>query len=84
MMIKEVDKYINKQSSPQKEIMIKIRSLLRDLIPKAEEKMSYGVPAFKQKKLINFQTSKGAIKFMLDIPIPYNLIEKIVRYKFKI
>lgn len=42
-----VDEYINKQPSPQKEILTKIRHVIKDLIPSAEEKMSYGVPAFK-------------------------------------
>lgn len=46
-MDKKVSEYIDKQPSPQKEILIKIRELIRKLIPNAEEKMSYGAPAFK-------------------------------------
>ena len=42
-----VSEYINKQPSPQKEILIKIRELIGKLIPDAKEKMSYGAPAFK-------------------------------------
>ena len=44
----KIDEYINKQPSPQKEILTKIRHVIRDLLPSTEEKMSYGVPAFKQ------------------------------------
>lgn len=46
-MDKKVSEYIAKQPSPQKEILIKIRELIGKLIPDAEEKMSYGAPAFK-------------------------------------
>ena len=83
--------------------------MLKKLLPKAEEKLSYGVPSFKldgktimyaafknhiglypEPKIIEFfkdelkpyPTSKGTIKFDLSEPIPYDLIEKIVRYKY--
>lgn len=108
-MNNKVLEYIEKQTSPQKEILIKVRELIRKLIPKAEEKMSYGAPAFKLggkeilyaafkshvgiypepeiiKKLKNelkdYKTAKGTIKFNLDKPIPYALIEKIIIYKY--
>ena len=48
-MDKKVTEYIDKQPLLQKDILVKIRELIRDLIPNAEEKMSYGVPAFKLK-----------------------------------
>ena len=38
------------------------------------------IKAFK-KELSPYETSKGAIKFKLDEPIPYDLIEKIIKYK---
>ena len=44
----KIDEYIDKQQSPQKEILTKIRSVIKELIPDAEEKMSYGAPAFKR------------------------------------
>lgn len=44
-----VSEYIDKQKSPQREILMKLRGLIRELVPEAEEKMSYGVPAFKLK-----------------------------------
>ena len=43
---------------------------------------SSGVAAFK-KELIPYDTSKGAIRFPLDEPIPYNLIKRIVKYRIK-
>src|SRR5258708_38081005 len=38
------------------------------------------IPVFK-KELINYEISKGTIKFPLDNPIPYDLIEKIVKFR---
>jgi len=111
-MNNEVQAYINKQVSPQKEIIKKIRSLIQKTAPVAIETMSYGVPAFKlngsnlivyaafknhvgvypepetikvfEKELTNYETSKGAVKFKIDEPIPYSLIEKIIKYRIKL
>lgn len=46
MKTKEVDIYINKQKSPQKEILKKIRNLILKTLPGCEEKMRWGVPTF--------------------------------------
>jgi uncharacterized protein YdhG (YjbR/CyaY superfamily) len=35
-----------------------------------------------KKELAKYQTSKGTIKFPLDKPLPYDLIEKIIKYKY--
>jgi uncharacterized protein YdhG (YjbR/CyaY superfamily) len=40
------------------------------------------IQVFKNE-LKNYDTSKGTIKFALDKQIPYDLIEKIVKYKYK-
>ncbi|MBN1369735.1 MAG: DUF1801 domain-containing protein [Dehalococcoidaceae bacterium] len=39
-----------------------------------------GTEAFKQE-LAQYKGGKGSIRFPLDKPIPYNLIEKIVRFR---
>ncbi len=36
-----------------------------------------------QKELSPYKTSKGAIRFPLDKPIPYGLVEKIVKFRVK-
>lgn len=51
-MDKKVTEYIEKQKSPQKEIMNKLRKLIMETVPNAEELMSYGVPAFKENNSI--------------------------------
>ncbi|MBM3291874.1 hypothetical protein FJY84_04270, partial [Candidatus Bathyarchaeota archaeon] len=40
------------------------------------------IEAFKEE-LSNYETSKGAIKFPIDKPIPFELIKKIVEYRVK-
>jgi uncharacterized protein YdhG (YjbR/CyaY superfamily) len=107
-MDKKVYQYIDKQKSPQKEILQKIRKLIQKVAPSAAEAMSYGVPSFKvngnvimyaaftnhigiypepetikafEKELSSYETTKGTIKFEIDEPIPYELIEKIVRHR---
>lgn len=35
------------------------------------------------KELADYKTAKGSIKFMLNEPIPYTLIKKIITYKYK-
>lgn len=39
--------HLSKQPSPQKEILEELRAFLKNLLPLAEETLSYGVPAFK-------------------------------------
>jgi len=42
----QVNEYIEKQQSPQKEILKKIRDIFQKAIPGVEEKMRWGVPTF--------------------------------------
>lgn len=43
---------------------------------------SSGIEMFKNK-LAGFTTSKGAVQFPLDKPVPYELIGKIVQFRVK-
>jgi hypothetical protein len=45
-MDKQVDDYIEKQKSPQKEILQKVRKIFQKTLPKCEEKMAWGVVTF--------------------------------------
>lgn len=49
-MNKKVDEYIEKQKSPQKEILKKLRKLILKTLPNCEEKMAWGVPVFSGDK----------------------------------
>ena len=45
-MDKQVDEYIGKQKSPQKEILQKVRKIFLKTLPNCEEKSAWGVVAF--------------------------------------
>ena len=45
-MTNPVDDYINKQTSPQKEICQYLRQLILQTFPDTKEEMKWGVPAF--------------------------------------
>ena len=45
-MDKQVDAYIEKQKSPQKEIIQKVRTIFLKTLPHCEEKMMWGVIGF--------------------------------------
>ena len=45
-MDKQVDEYIEKQKSPQKEIIQKVRNIFLKTLPSCEEKSAWGVIAF--------------------------------------
>ena len=49
-MYTEVDEYIEKQKSPQKEILQRVRKIFLDTIPNYEEKKAWGVVAFEGGK----------------------------------
>jgi uncharacterized protein YdhG (YjbR/CyaY superfamily) len=103
-----VDEYIAQAPREAQPILQKIRAIIKEAAPQAQEKISYkmpgyfdhgqlvwfgvhtqhigfyptgeGVEAFKEE-LSAFKTSKGAVQFPLDQPIPYELIRRIVAFK---
>ena len=46
----DVEKYIEKQKSPQKEICKRVRQIIFKTFPKIEEQMKWGVPAYDDGK----------------------------------
>jgi uncharacterized protein YdhG (YjbR/CyaY superfamily) len=49
-MSNQVDDYISKQGSPQKEICQNLRRLILKTFPDTKEEMKWGVPAFANGK----------------------------------
>ena len=49
-MDKQVSEYIDKQKSPQKEIIQKVRKIFQKTLPNCEEKMAWGVITFAAGK----------------------------------
>jgi len=107
---KTIDEYIAAQDDDRKFVLHQFRKIIKTAAPKAEEVISYGMPAFKQgsvlvyfsamkehygfyptskpieifkDKLKPYKTSKGAIQFPVDKPIPEKLIIEIVKYRLK-
>jgi uncharacterized protein YdhG (YjbR/CyaY superfamily) len=105
-----IDEYIAAQDDDRKPVLQQFRKIIRAAAPKAEEVISYGMPAFKQgsvlvyfaamkehygfyptskpievfkDKLKPYKTSKGAIQFPIDRPLPEKLIVEIVKYRVK-
>jgi len=91
-ILKEFRKTI-KQAAPQAEELISYNmpafTLHGRLVYYAAHKnhigfypVSSAIKAF-QKKLSGYKTSKGAIQFPIDRPIPFGLITKIVKFRVK-
>ncbi len=104
---KDVDEYIALAPDAAKPTLAKLRKLITSVAPKAEEKISYGIPTYRigkrvihfggyekhvsiypgaagvatfSSKLKDYDTSKGTVRFYLDKPIPYDLIEEIATF----
>jgi uncharacterized protein YdhG (YjbR/CyaY superfamily) len=107
---KSLDEYFSALPASSKSVLKKMRATIKEVVPEAEEVISYNMPAFKQngilvwyaankqhigfyptpapiktfaQELKRYKTSKGAIQFPIDKPIPTTLVKKIVRFRVK-
>jgi len=107
---KTVDDYLAALPREQRAALEGIRKTVRAIVPKGEECISYGVPAFRvdgkvlvgfgaasrhctffpmsgtiteahQAELSGYDTSKGAIRFPAERPLPPTLVRKLVRWR---
>ena len=104
-----IDEYISAAPKNAKNLLKEIRRVVKEVVPEAEELISYNMPAFKfhgillyfaahkehigfypghaklildfKNGLVDFETSKGTIKFPIGKPLPINLIKKIVEFR---
>jgi len=103
-----IDAYLEGVPPEHRTALEKLRKQIRAAAPKAEECLSYGVPAFRTpggvlvgfgaskkhctffpmtghtvaahaEELAGFETSKGAIRFTPESPLPAALVKKIVK-----
>lgn len=103
-----VDQYIASQPAKVQTILKKIRKTIKKVVPQAEERISYNIPAYKycgyvvyfaahsnhiglypaprnapefKARLATYAGGKGTVQFPYDQPVPYDLIEEIVRFR---
>lgn len=103
-----VEEYFASQPTEVQAMLQEMRNTIRQAAPKAQEVISYNMPAFKMHsvlvyyaaakehlgfyptaapisvfadELAKYKTSKGAVRFPLDKPVPKGLIKKIVKYR---
>ncbi len=107
----DIDKYIIQFPDDVQQILNKIRKLIKENAPDAEERIAYGMPGYKTNKkplvyfaafknhvgfyatptghhefkseLSQYKQGKGSVQFPLNKPIPYQLIQKIVKFRVK-
>jgi uncharacterized protein YdhG (YjbR/CyaY superfamily) len=113
MSSKEVDIHLSRIPEPQRSTLKVLRTTIQEVLPEAEEVISYGFPgykldgkiicgfdAFKQhcsffphsslvipalsKELAKFKTSKGAIQFPVDKPLPATLVRKLISTRIRL
>lgn len=105
-----IDQHIAEFPRETQQLLELLRMTIQKAAPKAEEVISYNMPAFKlnsvlvwfagyknhigfypssspivvfKDQLTKYKTSKGAIQFPLDKPLPLTLITKIVKFRIK-
>ena len=103
-----IDEYLAGVSDEQRAVLEGLRRTIRATAPRAEECLSYGLPAFRldgkvlvlfgatarhcafypgsgatvadhAADLAGYDTSKGAIRFHADRPLPASLVRKLVK-----
>lgn len=60
-----IDEYLQNVSSPQKEELERVRAIVQQTVPDAEEVISYGMPGFKYQK--KYLVTFGAFKDHMSI-----------------
>lgn len=105
-----IDEYISARPPSVRKILGRIRRVIREAAPGAQETISYGIPAFRlngillyfaafknhiglyppirgdarlQRTMAPYAGEKGNLKFPLDEPVPYELIERIAKLRAK-
>lgn len=105
-----IDQYID-TFPPEVQVQLrKIRSLILQIAPDAEEAMAYGMPGYKTQgkplvyfagyknhiglyalptghaafaaELAGYKQGKGSVQFPLNKPMPFDLIERIIRFRY--
>jgi uncharacterized protein YdhG (YjbR/CyaY superfamily) len=103
----EVDRYLASLREPKRSTLGALRRTILDILPDAEECISYGFPAYRvngkviagfaafknhlsylphsgsvfpaiKGELSQYKTSKGALRFPIETPLPKALVKKLI------
>ena len=107
---KTVADYFKAQPAKTRTLLKTIQKTIKEIVPDAEEVISYNMPAFTwngilvwyagykahigfypkgsgiaafKKELAGYKSSKGAVQFPLDEPLPLELITRIVEFRMQ-
>ena len=105
-----IDEYISAFPEHTQKLLQQMRAVIHKAVPKTEEVISYGMPAFKlhtvlvyfagyknhigfyptssgirlfKDQFADYKSSKGAVQFPLDKPLPVKLIKEITVFRAK-
>lgn len=108
--IETIDQYISAFPEHTQKLLQQMRTIIQKAVPKAEEVISYGMPAYKlhtvlvyfagyknhigfyptssgirvfKDQFAAYKSSKGAVQFPLDKPLPVKLIKEITVFRAK-
>jgi len=108
LKFRDIDEYHALFPADIQKILEQLRQTIKQAAPQIIETISYGMPAFKQNKVLvcyavykehigfyptpnpivhfkkeleKYHTSKGAIQFPIDNPLPLTLIKRIVKFR---
>jgi uncharacterized protein YdhG (YjbR/CyaY superfamily) len=109
----EIDDYLADLEEPKRSTLQHLRQTIHEVVPEAEEGISYKVPAFRldgtviagfaafknhlsylphsgsvlpalEDQVADYRTSKGALQFPIDSPLPRALVEELIRVRISL
>jgi uncharacterized protein YdhG (YjbR/CyaY superfamily) len=108
----EIDRYLAGLEAPKRSTLEVLRASILEVVPEAEQCISYGTPVFKvagktvagfaafkhhlsylphsgsvlptlAHDVTGYETSKGALRFAIDKPLPKHLVKKLVTARMR-
>ncbi|HEY5437934.1 MAG TPA: DUF1801 domain-containing protein [Acidimicrobiales bacterium] len=108
----EIDLYLASLDETKRSTLESLRATILEIVPNAEQCLSYGVPAFRVEgkvvagfaafknhlsylphsgsvfpelgdKVASYKTSKGALQFPVDRPLPKSLVRNLIAVRKK-
>jgi len=107
MSSSEIDSYLSYLDEPKRLTLMEVRRMILEVVPDAEEGISYQLPAFRLEGIVvagfgsfknhlsyfphsgsvlpvlrdevaAYRTSRGALQFPIDHPLPKALVKKLI------